>query len=74
MLIINIINLLIGIISLLNDIRLTNNKPPLGFLNPWLYQTATNTKNAFYDVTVGCVINYCSNFIQKAELRRYAYA
>jgi tripeptidyl-peptidase-1 len=41
-----------GIISLLNDVRLRNNKPPLGFLNPWLYQAA-KTKNAFYDVTVG---------------------
>ena len=26
-----------GIIALLNDARLRANKPPLGFLNPWLY-------------------------------------
>jgi len=26
-----------GIISLLNDCLLSNGKPPLGFLNPWLY-------------------------------------
>ncbi|KAH9018140.1 peptidase S8/S53 domain-containing protein [Lactarius pseudohatsudake] len=26
-----------GIISLLNDYRLSQGKPPLGFLNPWLY-------------------------------------
>ncbi|KAI9436569.1 hypothetical protein H4582DRAFT_1816323 [Lactarius indigo] len=26
-----------GIISLLNDFLISTNKPPLGFLNPWLY-------------------------------------
>ena len=26
-----------GIISLMNDYRIFNKKPPLGFLNPWLY-------------------------------------
>ena len=26
-----------GVISLLNDYLLSENKPPLGFLNPWLY-------------------------------------
>jgi hypothetical protein len=26
-----------GIISLLNDYRISRGKPPLGFLNPWLY-------------------------------------
>ncbi|KAF8258302.1 peptidase S8/S53 domain-containing protein [Lactarius quietus] len=26
-----------GIISLLNDYRISQGKPPLGFLNPWLY-------------------------------------
>ncbi|KAH8983954.1 peptidase S8/S53 domain-containing protein [Lactarius hatsudake] len=26
-----------GVISLLNDYRLSQGKPPLGFLNPWLY-------------------------------------
>jgi len=40
-----------GIVSLLNDIRLNNKKPTLGFLNPWLY--SIQAKNAFFDVTVG---------------------
>jgi len=38
-----------GIISILNNIRLSEGKAPLGFLNPWLYQNA----DAFYDVTNG---------------------
>ncbi|KAH9168799.1 peptidase S8/S53 domain-containing protein [Lactarius sanguifluus] len=29
-----------GIISLLNDYRISQGRPPLGFLNPWLYSTA----------------------------------
>lgn len=39
-----------AIIGLLNDVRLKNNKPVLGFLNPWLYGPAAN---AFTDVTQG---------------------
>ena len=38
-----------GIISLLNDARLQNNKGTLGFLNPFLYQNAAK----LYDVTTG---------------------
>ena len=38
-----------GIISLLNDARLQNNKSTLGFLNPFLYQTSAT----MYDVTAG---------------------
>ena len=38
-----------GIIGLLNDIRLQNNKPPMGFLNPFLY---SNSKS-LYDPTTG---------------------
>jgi len=38
-----------GIISLLNDARLQNNKSTLGFLNPFLYQNAAT----MYDVTTG---------------------
>lgn len=38
-----------GIISLINDARLQNNKPPMGFLNPFLY---SNTKS-LYDPTEG---------------------
>lgn len=39
-----------GIISLLNDIRLTAGKSTMGFLNPWLYQ---NKGKGFIDVTEG---------------------
>lgn len=39
-----------GIISLLNDARFNNNKPSLGFLNPFLYKNP----EALYDVTSGC--------------------
>ncbi|CDM34182.1 hypothetical protein DTO013E5_2407 [Penicillium roqueforti] len=28
-----------GVVALLNDARLKVNKPPMGFLNPWLYST-----------------------------------
>ena len=38
-----------AIVSLLNEARLGAGKPPLGFLNPWLYANA----DAFTDVTVG---------------------
>lgn len=42
-----------AIISLLNDQRLHANKSTLGWLNPFIYQTAGSNPNAFYDVTVG---------------------
>jgi len=43
-----------GIVGLLNDIRLANKKSPLGFLNPFLYQTAANSAAAaFQDITAG---------------------
>jgi hypothetical protein len=42
-----------AIISLLNDQQLNAGRPPLGFLNPWLYQTAASTPDAFFDVTIG---------------------
>lgn len=35
---------------MLNDARLSAGKPPLGFLNPWLYQTGYAGLN---DITVG---------------------
>jgi len=38
-----------GVFSLLNDLRLAAGKPPLGFLNPFLYQTAA----ALNDITTG---------------------
>lgn len=39
-----------GTIAKLNEIRLASGKSPLGFLNPWIYQTASA---AFNDVTEG---------------------
>lgn len=42
-----------GLISLLNNERLAAGKPTLGFLNPWIYQTAVKSQTAFYDVTQG---------------------
>ncbi|KAI9444490.1 subtilisin-like protein [Lactarius indigo] len=41
-----------AIISMLNDYRVANNKPPLGFLNPWLYSTALGLQG-INDVTSG---------------------
>ncbi|KAF8599999.1 subtilisin-like protein [Ceratobasidium sp. AG-I] len=40
-----------GVISLLNDYRLSQGKPALGFLNPWLYSNATT--GALNDITSG---------------------
>ncbi|KAF8262584.1 subtilisin-like protein [Lactarius quietus] len=39
-----------GIISLLNDYRISNGMPPLGFLNPWLYSGGFTGLN---DITRG---------------------
>ena len=38
-----------GIIGLLNDVRLQHNKPPMGFLNPFLY----SNRKSLYDPTTG---------------------
>merc|ERR1719159_1263096 len=38
-----------GVFSLLNDLRLQNGKPTLGFLNPFIYENMA----AFNDVTKG---------------------
>jgi len=42
-----------AIFTLLNDIRLNAGQPTMGFLNPWIYQTAAANPTAFFDVTVG---------------------
>ncbi|KAL5527716.1 hypothetical protein ACEPAG_6517 [Sanghuangporus baumii] len=39
-----------GFVALLNDVRLANGRPPLGFLNPFLYSRG---KFGFNDITVG---------------------
>ena len=38
-----------ALVSLLNEDRLQKGHPPLGFLNPWMYQNI----GAFSDVVVG---------------------
>uniref|UniRef100_A0ACB8FGG5 Uncharacterized protein n=1 Tax=Sphaerodactylus townsendi TaxID=933632 RepID=A0ACB8FGG5_9SAUR len=44
-----------GIVALINDRRLQQGRPPLGFLNPALYQLqGQGRSSAFYDVTQGC--------------------
>lgn len=41
-----------GIVALINDRRLQRGLPPLGFLNPALYQLQKRGKSsAFYDVS-----------------------
>eukprot|EP01084_Bolivina_argentea_P284458 487516_1 len=42
-----------GVMALLNDLRLQNGMPPLGFLNPFLYQTAGKDATALNDITSG---------------------
>jgi len=42
-----------GIFALINDRRLASGKPPLGFINPWLYQTYRKKPQAFSDVKYG---------------------
>ena len=38
-----------GLVSLINDVRVSKGKKPLGFLNPFIY----SNPQAFTDVTVG---------------------
>ena len=40
-------------VSLWNDIRLSESKPPMGFINPFLYWAAKNYPAAFNDITSG---------------------
>jgi len=45
-----------GIFAKLNDVRLSAGRPPLGFVNPFLYQSLSQTQTqdpAFFDVVVG---------------------
>jgi len=55
-----------GVISLLNDARLNAKKAPLGFLNPFLYQTLANHPDAFTDITTGDNSNGCCKGFQAA--------
>lgn len=44
-----------GVFALLNDVRLSTGKSPLGFLNPFIYQTV----DAFNDITKGSSSGGC---------------
>jgi len=48
-----------GIVTLWNDLRAAYNMPPMGFLNPFLYQAAAAAPETFNDVVVGD--NKCSD-------------
>jgi tripeptidyl-peptidase-1 len=43
-----------GIIGLLNDERYQAKKPPLGFLNPWLYSNAASLNDITSGSNRGC--------------------
>ncbi|KAG9120917.1 hypothetical protein FRC07_003344 [Ceratobasidium sp. 392] len=43
-----------GVISLLNDYRLSKGKKPLGFLNPWLYANADMLNDITLGSNTGC--------------------
>ncbi len=45
--------LMAGAIALLSARERAAGRPPLGFVNPWLYKTAKKRKSAFFDVRVG---------------------
>jgi len=47
-----------GILAILNDHQVTNNKPKLGFVNPVLYQMEQDNPKIFKDITQGN--NYCT--------------
>jgi len=52
-----------GIVGILNHYAIKASGKPLGFLNPFLYQTAQTTPSAFHDITVGdnkCTEDGCS--------------
>jgi tripeptidyl-peptidase-1 len=44
------VQIVAGVISLLNDYLLSQGKAPLGFLNPWLYG---NGREGLHDITIG---------------------
>jgi tripeptidyl-peptidase-1 len=56
-----------SIISMLNAVQIQKTGKPLGFLNPFLYQLAASTPQAFQDITVGdniCTEDGCSSTCQ----------
>jgi tripeptidyl-peptidase-1 len=54
-----------GIITLLNTYRLNNNKAPLGFINPVIYDAYASNAATFTDITKGnnqCTESCCSKY------------
>jgi tripeptidyl-peptidase-1 len=47
-----------SIVTLLNNIRLNHGLPPMGFMNPWLYEVGAKYPEAFSDMITGD--NTCS--------------
>jgi tripeptidyl-peptidase-1 len=48
-----------AIVTQLNSVRAQKGKPPMGFLNPWIYQTWAKDKEAFFDVQEGSNVDSC---------------
>ncbi|KAJ3494975.1 hypothetical protein NLG97_g3723 [Lecanicillium saksenae] len=43
-----------AIVALLNDALITEGKPPLGFLNPWLYSVESGLRDVTHGAATGC--------------------
>lgn len=43
-----------AIVSLVNDALLANKRPPLGFLNPWLYSIESGLRDVKFGSSFGC--------------------
>lgn len=43
-----------AIIALLNDALIAEKKPPLGFLNPWLYSVKSGLRDVTHGAATGC--------------------
>ena len=63
-------------VSLLNDIRLNLGKPPLGFLNPLLYQLSISHPEVFHPVLSEGISNNCKMIGENGHQRccQYGFA
>lgn len=43
-----------AIVALLNDALMAEKKPPLGFLNPWLYSAQSGLRDVTHGAATGC--------------------
>ena len=61
-----------SVIALINDQLVAAGKPVLGFLNPWLYSTASS---AFTDITIGKNVGFtCPDTAVSGQRVRYAHS